>query len=59
MLQEQLQEARIQLLDICGKADQVAAVRCAAVTTKAGTVEPGILVIDVWHVADGEASGLS
>ena len=59
VLQEQLQEARIQLLDICGKGDQVAAVRCASLTTKAGTVQPSILVIDVWHVAGGQVRELS
>lgn len=54
LLQEQLKEASIQLLDICDKGDQVAAVRCASVTTKAGTTQPAILVIDVWHVAGGQ-----
>ncbi|KAI7842561.1 hypothetical protein COHA_003798 [Chlorella ohadii] len=49
-----LQSVEFEVLDLFGRGDSVAAVRCAHVTGRDGSQQPKMVAIDIWRLQDGK-----
>jgi hypothetical protein len=56
-MQARLTEAQVQFKEIFPSGDCVGAWRVASLTTKQGTLAPGVVLIDVWRIKDGQVGG--